>query len=64
MLARARNPTGFHSNVISSAPSQLELFQLSVLYRFVFVENTGSGSARLVGVWGAESGDLSEAKSR
>ncbi len=55
--------SGFHSNTISSAPSQFELFQLSVLYLFVF-ENRGSGSARLVGVWGAESGDLREAKSR
>lgn len=54
----------FHSNTISSVPSQAELFQLSVLYLFVFVENKGSGSARLVGVWGVESGDLRVTKSR
>ena len=49
-LVSKRICSGFHSKTISSPPSQFELFQLSVLYLFVFVENKGSGSTRLVGV--------------
>lgn len=52
-LCNRRVCSGFHSGSISFA-SKFELFQLSVLYLFVFVVNRGSGSARLVGVCGVD----------
>ncbi len=63
-LTSKRICSGFQSNSISFPPSQFELFQLLELFLVVLTEKNGSGSSRLVGVCGAESGDIREDTSR